>query len=94
MTAPFELAVYSCLEDVMLFVPVACLPSREAEATFGPLVREGVVRVCAEDRGWQPILSQVERHLFATVPRREGALLVGGALEPASCPAPLSPTPP
>ena len=90
MTAPFELAVYSCLEDVMLFVPTACLPPREAEAMFGPLSREGVVCVDADDRGWQSILAQVERHLFATVPRPEGALLVGDALVPAAV-APLAP---
>lgn len=72
-----ELAVYACIDDTLLFVPMLCQPPREADAAFGPLVRVGSVRVADGDSAWAAILAQIERHLFATVPRAEGELLVG-----------------
>ena len=75
-----ELAVYSCFEDTLLFVPALCRPPREADALFGPLWRIGTVAAVADDGAWDPILAQIDRHLFATVPRQEGELLVGNGL--------------
>lgn len=75
-----ELAVYSCFEDTLLFVPAACSPPREAELVFGPLARIGTVSAALRDGSWKSILSQIERHLFATVPRPQGEMLVGDGL--------------
>jgi hypothetical protein len=72
-----ELAVYRCFEDTLLFVPAVCRPPREAEAEFGPLCPAGTVRVAMTEPAWTPILDQIERHLFATVPREQGELLAG-----------------
>lgn len=72
-----ELAVYRCFEDTLLFVPALCQPPREAETAFGPLSRAGTVQVMVTETAWAPILDQIERHLFATVPREQGELLVG-----------------
>ena len=72
-----ELAVYSCFEDTLLFVPAACSPPREAELVFGPLARIGTVSAALPDGSWESILAQIERHLFATVPRPQGEMLVG-----------------
>jgi hypothetical protein len=72
-----ELAVYSCFEDTLLFVPAACLPPREAERVFGPLAHIGTVSAALPDGSWESILTQIERHLFATVPRPQGEMLVG-----------------
>lgn len=74
-----ELAVYACFEDTLLFVPVPCRPPREAELAFGPLTHVGTVPVSDREAAWTSILGQIERHLFATVPRPEGELLVGNA---------------
>lgn len=74
-----ELAIYACFQDTLLFVPALCQPPREAEAAFGPLSRAGTVQVDGSDDAWASIVAQVERHLFATVPRAEGELLVRGA---------------
>jgi hypothetical protein len=87
-----DLAVYSCLEDVVLLVPAMTHPPREAEAMFGPLSREGTLSVRVADDRWNSILGQIERHLFATVPRPEAELLADGTLM--RCPQsamPLSP---
>jgi hypothetical protein len=75
-----ELAVYSCFEGALLFVPSPCRPPRDAEALFGPLAGVGTVTVCLDDERWASILSQIERHLFATVPRPQGLMLVGDDL--------------
>lgn len=77
-----ELAVYAASGDTLVFVPALCQPPREAEAAFGPLRRVGSVQVDDLDGAWGAILAQVERHLFATVPRAQGELLVGRALHP------------
>lgn len=74
-----ELAVYACFKDTLLFVPAVCSPPRDAEAAFGPLSHTGTVRVSDLDSAWSSILAQIERHMFATVPRPEGELLVGNA---------------
>ena len=75
-----ELAVYSCYEDTLLFVPSVCGPPREADALFGPLTCVGRVVAPHADGAWTTILMQIERHLFATVPRPQGEILVGAAL--------------
>lgn len=75
--ASIELAVYACSADALLFVPAVCLPPRDAELAFGPLARLANVHVHDVSGAWRPVLSQIERHLFATVSRPEAELLVG-----------------
>lgn len=79
-----ELAVYSCFGDTLLFVPAPCRPPREAEALFGPLARIGTALALPDEPRWSSTLSQIERHLFATVPRAQGELLLGTGLEAAA----------
>lgn len=74
---PIELAVYASRADTLLFVPALCLPPREAQATFGPLEHVGTVTVTELDGAWGGIVTQIERHLFATVPRAQGEFLAG-----------------
>ena len=71
-----ELAVYAGVEDTLVFVPALCQPPREAQSVFGPLAAAGSVKVTDLDEAWAPILAQVERHLFAAVPRAQGEWLV------------------
>ena len=82
MTLPdpcIELAVYRCHADTLLFVPAVCRPPREAETAFGPLSHAGSVHVPKQDGPWTAILAQLDRHLFATVPREQGEMLIGTA---------------
>lgn len=72
-----ELAVYSCVEDGLLFAPALLQPSIEAEAMFGPLARRGTVSVGVDDEAWASILAQIDRHSFATIPRLQAELLAG-----------------
>lgn len=72
-----ELAVYSCAGDRLIFMPLGSKPPIEAEATFGPLAFCGTASVDAEDRAWDLILVQVDRHRFATIPRLHAGLLAG-----------------
>lgn len=77
-----ELVVYTGRSDALLFVPSPCLPPREAELTFGPLRRAGMLVVSDTPAGpWSDILRQIERHLFATVPLAQATLLMD-ALQP------------
>lgn len=75
---PTTLAVFSCADGSMLFVPAVCAPPREAERTHGPLAFRGHIDVDApHSPTWRELLQQIDRHLFATVGLAEVALLLG-----------------
>lgn len=82
---PVVLGVYGCAGNAVLLVPIAVQPPLEASAAHGPLVYRG--RVAADpvtSASWREILKQIDRHLFATVGRREFELLIDSRMQVAA----------